>query len=320
LATGGTGVLPAGALPPDLVSRVAREAATTADRLLRIVVRAFEFLPVVDVTFGDVLRAIVTGDRMLHPDDELRLRATLVEALRRRGIYPGSVASLAEDVLTWPEPVVPMSLTDGAEPVDLHDLIVEATARLDLGEPLAATAQDATAGQVLERVGGPLWNWAHRHAHELGLDPGTEIKVCGAHVSYLQASDSLPRPIVVFQFTQRRPELEDQDLPEDGRMPIRAGTTIIAHPGGRVARVVVKPLPLADPTTLDQLPEPIAGWARDNHIAGTHRLAALRGYVDRISAADPLTAWSPTDALQRTALARLHLTDHNDHRDDTGRP
>src|SRR3954453_8059491 len=85
IATGGTGVLPAGRLHPDLVHRIADEAVANADRLLGMVVRALEYLPVVDVTFGDVVRSLVTADRVLYPDDELKLRRTLVEALRRRG-------------------------------------------------------------------------------------------------------------------------------------------------------------------------------------------------------------------------------------------
>ena len=47
------------------------EAVRNAERFLGMVVRAFDFLPVVDVTFGDVVRGIVTADRALYPDDEL---------------------------------------------------------------------------------------------------------------------------------------------------------------------------------------------------------------------------------------------------------
>ena len=57
IASAGTGVLPPGALPTDLVQRVTAAAAVNADRFLGMVVRAFEYLPVVDVTFGDVVRA-----------------------------------------------------------------------------------------------------------------------------------------------------------------------------------------------------------------------------------------------------------------------
>lgn len=99
IATGGTGVLPAGRLHPDLVARLAGEAVATANRILGMVVRGLDHLPVLDPTFGDVVRAIVTADRDLFPDDPARLRAGLVEALRRRGIYPAGVGSLSDEVL-----------------------------------------------------------------------------------------------------------------------------------------------------------------------------------------------------------------------------
>ena len=122
IATGGTGVLPPGNLHPDLVSRVAGEAVKHADRLLGMVVRSFDYLPVVDVELGDVVRAVVTADRLLYPDDTGQLRARLVEALRRRGIYP-DVTSLVDDALAWPGPPNALTFADPEHPVDLGALI-----------------------------------------------------------------------------------------------------------------------------------------------------------------------------------------------------
>src|SRR5208283_538298 len=53
LATGGTGVLPPGAIPHDLTERLAQEASKTASHVLDICVRALDYCPPVDVTFGD---------------------------------------------------------------------------------------------------------------------------------------------------------------------------------------------------------------------------------------------------------------------------
>jgi hypothetical protein len=96
-----------------------------------MVVRAFDYLPVVDVTFGDVVRAIVTADRRLYPDDAHLLRSSLVEALRRRGIYPGKVTSLTDEALAWPRPAVPLNLTAAPpgldrEHIDLSAVILSA--------------------------------------------------------------------------------------------------------------------------------------------------------------------------------------------------
>lgn len=102
IATGGTGKLPPGELHPDLVNRIATEAARVAQRQLDMCIRAFDYLPPVDITFGDYLRALVTADFELNPDDEGGQRAALIEGFRQRGIYPTGVTSLAEESLRWP--------------------------------------------------------------------------------------------------------------------------------------------------------------------------------------------------------------------------
>ena len=65
IATGGTGELPVGAIHPDLVNRMAREAAECAQHVLHMCIRALDYCPPVDLTFGDYLRAIITADREL---------------------------------------------------------------------------------------------------------------------------------------------------------------------------------------------------------------------------------------------------------------
>lgn len=104
IATGGSGVLPAGALAPDLVDALADEAAKAASHLLRMCVRALDYCPPVDVTFGDYLRALVTADRDLVPADEHRYRVALVESFRAWGIYPDGVRNLSQEALLWDPP------------------------------------------------------------------------------------------------------------------------------------------------------------------------------------------------------------------------
>ena len=67
-------------------------------------IRAFEYLPPADVTFGAFLRALVTADWELNPLDEVGLRAALIEACRRRGIFAMDAGSLAVSALLLPEP------------------------------------------------------------------------------------------------------------------------------------------------------------------------------------------------------------------------
>ncbi len=318
IATGGTGVLPPGHLHPDLVARVTAEAVKNADRFLGMVVRAFDFLPVVDVTFGDVVRAIVTADRALYPDDAAQLRSTLVECLRRRGIYPERISSLADEALAWPMPPN-LRLPSG---LDLSPVIHSATQDLDptgvAGHvqsdsdsdlPDEVSSVTVTAGS---QVFAPqLTAWAQDNAIELGLDTTATVSLNGLHVVYRQAADGQPRPQVVIQFVQRRRELEDLSVPEDLRVRIRAGTTLVTRVDGTVDRIITKPLPLMDSGVLAALPATEEGRrlqeiGKSYHDIGCERLNQIRTWLDMVSQRDALAAWTATPALSRLTFAQLH--------------
>ena len=101
IASDGTGVLPAGHLHPDLVNRLADEAARSAGHVLNMCIRALDYCPPVDLTFGDYLRAVVTADYEFDPVDEAHRRVAFVEAFRRHGIVPEEIRTLSVDGLLW---------------------------------------------------------------------------------------------------------------------------------------------------------------------------------------------------------------------------
>lgn len=304
IATSGSGVLPPGRLPPDLVTRVADEAVKCADRMLGMVVRAFDYLPVLDVTFGDVVRAIVTADRKLYPDDIINLRGTLVEAMRRRGIYPDRVASLTDDALAWPAPASELTLDDPAAPIDIRNLILSATMDLDLGGAPGMQIAGEQGSQDGDRLYETVAQWAHVHALEIGLDPSVPIALAGVHAAYRLAEDRQPRPELVIQLTQRRRDLEDQSLDDRKRPAFRAATTLIAAADGQVEYVVAKPFPLADPQLLEPLPSEHV--ARGFHESGTERLTSLRQWLLGLEDRDALSAWTVEHAVNRLDFAAIH--------------
>jgi len=104
IASGGTGVLLPGAIHPDLVNRLAAEAAKSASHVLNMCIRALDYCPPVEITFGDYLRALVTSDADLMPEDERGYRVAFIEAFRRRGIFPQGVRTLSIENLRWPGP------------------------------------------------------------------------------------------------------------------------------------------------------------------------------------------------------------------------
>ncbi len=292
IASGGTGVLPAGRLHPDLVARVSAEAVSVADRFLGMVVRAFDYLPPVDVTFGDVVRAIVTADYVLYQDDEKGFRAVLVEALRRRGIFPDRVDSLTDTALLWPAPGRALSLKDGKPLVPLEDLVLEATMNLDSG---------GDAGVRPEAVFEALTRWAREHAVAIGFEPTCKIALDSVHVAYRRADDGQPRPEIVVQYTQRREDLEAELAPDvraEDRIPLRAGTTLIARVNGKIERIIAKPLPLKDPGDDAE--------SHYVHVFGQDRLEAIRRFVVHVDSLDPLAVWTEQPAVNRLDFASLH--------------
>ncbi len=104
IASQGTGILPEGDLHPDLVARLAQEAEKSARHILLMCIRAVDYLPTVDPTFGDLLRALITADLDMVPNDKHDYRVALIEAFRKWGIFPENVRSLAVDSLCWRRP------------------------------------------------------------------------------------------------------------------------------------------------------------------------------------------------------------------------
>jgi tetratricopeptide (TPR) repeat protein len=104
IATQGSGILAPGALHPDLVGRLAREASRIASHFLRVCIRALDYCPPVDITLGDYLRALITADVDFVPDDRYNYRLALLEGFGRRGIYPNDVRNISVDSLVWRPP------------------------------------------------------------------------------------------------------------------------------------------------------------------------------------------------------------------------
>ena len=106
---GGTGVLPAGEIPETLLDLMTELACKLASEFLSICIRAIDYCPPVDITFGEYLRAVITADSELVPDDRWGYRESWIDAFRKYGIYPSDMTTLAEDSLVWrgPERTVP---------------------------------------------------------------------------------------------------------------------------------------------------------------------------------------------------------------------
>lgn len=103
IASNGTGILPQGELHPDLVNRLAAEASKTAKHVLHMCIRAIDYCPPTDITFGEYLRALITADCDLVSEDPYAYRLAFIEAFKKRGVYPSGINSLSIESLTYPK-------------------------------------------------------------------------------------------------------------------------------------------------------------------------------------------------------------------------
>lgn len=104
LATGGTGVLPPGELPHDLQVQLAAKASRLASQFQSLCIRAIDYCPPTGLMFGEYLRAMITGDYDLVPDDPWDYRGALIDAFWRRRIYPPAAQHMSQDALLWKPP------------------------------------------------------------------------------------------------------------------------------------------------------------------------------------------------------------------------
>jgi hypothetical protein len=272
LATGGSGVLAPGSLPPDLVSRVAKEAIRTADQVLTVCIRSFDFLPPRDVTFSDFLRAMVTSDRALYPTDGGGLRTAFIDAFRRRGIYPEGVHSLGEEALVWPT-VAPGE--DFSLPTELLAAILAIDVLgLNPWQPGAGVGQDETPLKIKIKERLEDFLSEPTRARTIGMSSAARVKIEEFGATFRYDEDGAPHVTFTIQCVQRLEQKTEGPLAaETLRAAIRRSATAVFDEAGRLQYIVTKPLPA------DDLANGMAEVAKE-------RYEQLVNWVDEISARD----------------------------------
>jgi hypothetical protein len=186
IATGGSGVLPPGDLHPDLVRRLAGEAAKAAGHVLQMCIRALDYCPPVDLTFGEYLRALITADYDLVPDDDLGYRVAFIESFRRRGIYPRDVRTLSIESLRW-QPEFP-DLSD-AQRAAVNEALGKLNGHWNL------TADRAAVYESNNRNGAILHEWLLGQALDEGFTRALGLAL-GRDAPATIARDPKGRPLV----------------------------------------------------------------------------------------------------------------------------
>lgn len=234
LATGGSGVLPPGELSHDLQMLLAERASKLASQFLGICIRAIDYCPPVGMTFGDYLRALITADYDLVPDDPWDYRGALIDAFWRRDIYPRGASHLSEDALLWRPPRMALPPVPGLDFAALRFR----------GDPANAAGLDE-----LHRQACMLGHYVTRpgRLEEFGLVANGDARLDGDTVSR-PCVESIrcarrvgPNGQIVFdlvaEITQERHVRASSAGPA---FTYHGGTTVILGPTGEIRYVVLK--------------------------------------------------------------------------------
>jgi hypothetical protein len=231
LATGGSGQLPPGELPLDLQDALAEKASKLASQFLTMCIRAVDYCPPVDISFGDYLRAVITADRDLVPDDPWAYREAWIDSFRRHRIFPNSVQDLSEESLLWRGP-------SGNYTVPPIKGLTFASLKFK-GDPAWPASEKELKRQA--RVLGELVTSSPKHLAGFGLAAKGDKLLNGddvdpPEIQSIRSSRRIgPSGQVLFdivaEVTQRRVTRE----PETGELcSFYGGSTVIIDPNGMV--------------------------------------------------------------------------------------
>jgi hypothetical protein len=237
--TNGTGVLPNGAIHPDLVKRLAREANKAAMHVLTMCIRALDYIPPVDLTFGDYLRGVITADLDLVQEDRYNYRIAFIEAFARRGIFPRDLHTLSVEGLCWQG----LAVEDAPKPLINALILIEQY--LNESRSLNRKGLFDLTHDYRAQLHGKLkqaFSSDPELAESLGLDPKLvnesstprlEFEVHSLRRSERVGPDGQRLPLIVLVLAQERPlELEGAPQP----FPFRGGSTLILELGSRALK------------------------------------------------------------------------------------
>jgi hypothetical protein len=294
IATQGTGHLPDGDIHPDLTKRLAAEAARAADQVLQMCIRAIDYCPPVDVTFGDFLRGLVTGDLDYAPAADRGGRIVFIESFREWGIYPRGVTSMGLDALAWPTGADLFASLTSDRPFVHGEDALKPTLKKFIKDALQQWNLESNRFEIwkdLDRVRLLLWKWLHDgdtygrdYARLFGLvidnsapktvylgaggEPAVEIH--SARPALRRTIDGTAHTDIVIEITQRRrgyfdPEVQ-QAVDTGGRVPpkpdfiFRAGCTVLVDPRmAEVRRVIRTAGTIADTDELNRIRDFLTG-------------------------------------------------------------
>src|SRR5262249_11492579 len=102
--------------------RLTIETCKAARHILQMCIRALDYCPPVDITFGEYLRAIITADVDGVSNDRYGYRVAVMEACRKYAILPRDVRAISPESLAWttPDESRAKGLADVVKAITIH--------------------------------------------------------------------------------------------------------------------------------------------------------------------------------------------------------
>jgi len=192
-------------IPRPLAARLVDEARSLARVFFRLCIRALDYSAPVDITFGSYLRAIVTADFDLHPEDEMGVREAIMQSFRLRGITPEGAGFFSDSSIRWPRAPENLPPVGG----------------LDFGDPNGLTdAQKKDAAVVLRA-------YVTRNSKLLGFSPGVPVHLPSFHPVFRINPDGSLRTDMVVEAVQTVEKYFNPAAPKFGKIKFRGGATLI---------------------------------------------------------------------------------------------
>ena len=192
-------------IPRPLAMRLVDEARALAKLFFRLCIRALNYSAPVDITFGSYLRAMVTADFDLHPEDEIGIREAIMQSFRLRGITPEGAGFFSDSSIRWPRAPETLPRVVG----------------LDFGDPNGLTnAQKKEAAAVLGA-------YVTRNSKLLGFCPGIPVILPSFHPVFRINSDGSLRTDMVVEAVQTVEKDFNPAAPNFGKIKFRGGATLI---------------------------------------------------------------------------------------------
>ena len=254
---------------PELTGILAAEASKVATQFLSICIRAIDYCPPIDLRLGEYLRALITADYDLVPDDPFAYREALIDAFARRGIYPDGVVNLSEDALLW---LPPPRRTEPIAALHFAELRFAGDPGRAAGEKELRRQAEAVGTYAMRPGYAELFGCALPGDPALQGDTVDPARICSVRSLWRIGPDRQVTFELVVEIVQRRWLTE-----RDGRRSeFYGGCTAIVGADGRIRYLILKRI--TDRSRAERQAEHLVGAGA----GGTWREQGNRRYLPRM--------------------------------------